>query len=192
LIKTEKHGEHAMKNIILSVFLTTFALSACSIFRCPCEDIKENMPPAVSAGDLAKYCAESINSTDVQKGETIPDALIPLIKKMMKLPDDVSSDYIRQTSFWRCMDGNVYVCMTGANLPCTEKANASKIPDAAMADYCRENPDDAFIPAYITGRATIYDWSCEKGKPLATRQLFKPDKQGFISEIWFELESDNK
>jgi hypothetical protein len=183
-----------MKNTIFSIFLAVFVLSACSIFKCPCENISQSMPPAVNEGDTANYCSQipAPDSADAQNGETMPDALIPLIKKTMNLPEDASSDYIRQTAFWRCMDGKVYVCMTGANLPCTEKADTSRVPSAAMTDYCSENPSQAFIPAYITGRATIYDWGCEEGKPVAARQLFKPDKQGFISDIWFELESDKK
>jgi hypothetical protein len=136
-------------------------------------------------------CAVAIDMLDDRyRGEKIPESIIKGIRKTMKLSDDVPADYIRQTTFWRCMDGKVFVCMVGANLPCTEKADMRRTPDQAMRDYCQNNPDQDYIPAYVTGRTTVYEWRCSGKVPAITKQLFKPDARGFISDIWHELPAE--
>lgn len=91
-------------------------------------------------------------------------------------------------SRWRCMNGEVWICPLGANLPCAEKADLSTDPAEAMTNFCRTKPDAATIPAYVTGRATVYAWKCRDSLPVAGRQVTTPDEQGFISEIWHRLE----
>ncbi|MGH7272774.1 MAG: hypothetical protein ACREJ3_20280, partial [Polyangiaceae bacterium] len=62
---------------------------------------------------------------------------------------------------WRCDGGKVLACSFGANLPCG-KANANRIPTAAEAQFCGENPSSPVIPAYITGHDTLFAWICQK------------------------------
>ncbi len=93
----------------------------------------------------------------------------------------------RHNAVWRCMDGNLWVCAFGANLPCTETADTSRTPSSATADYCRENPDSDFVPAFVTGRATVYAWRCRGGAAEIERQLETPDARGFQSGIWHVL-----
>jgi hypothetical protein len=90
-------------------------------------------------------------------------------------------------TFWRCMGGKVWACFVGANLPCTTKADTSRTPAAAMVDFCKANPASDSIPAYITGRATVYSWRCTNGAPEIVKDLVQPDAQGFLSNIWYEL-----
>jgi hypothetical protein len=85
------------------------------------------------------------------------------------------------------MDGKVYACTVGANLPCGEKANTSRTPSTAMTDFCAANAEAAAIPAAVTGRATVYAWRCTAGAPAVVRQVVEPDKQGFLANIWHEL-----
>jgi hypothetical protein len=60
--------------------------------------------------------------------------------------------------FWRCMQGKVYVCVVGANLPCGAKADRAKRNSGAEA-YCRENPgaDRGTRPAWLSPRPLAYD-----------------------------------
>jgi len=90
---------------------------------------------------------------------------------------------------WRCMDSAVYVCPIGANLPCGEPANLSQTPSAAMQEFCAANPAAEGIPAYITGRATIFQWSCAGGVAVAGKQQFTADAQGYVAEFWHRLEN---
>jgi hypothetical protein len=92
-----------------------------------------------------------------------------------------------ENSFWRCMDGKVYACSGGANLPCTAQANTSREPTAAIVKFCAVNRQVSAIPMVVTGRATVYAWKCEAGKPAIVRESVKPDKRGFLSNIWYEM-----
>lgn len=87
---------------------------------------------------------------------------------------------------WRCAGGKVLACNPGANLPCY-KADTSREPDEGLANYCRENPNTDFIPAYITGHGTLFVWACQGGKATITRQVFEADEQGFVRQFWYEI-----
>jgi len=81
------------------------------------------------------------------------------------------------------MDGSVYACFVGANLPCETKANTDRTPTQEETNYCQQNPNSDFIPAVVTGRETAYEWRCLDGAPAIVKQLSQPDAQGFLSDI---------
>jgi hypothetical protein len=85
--------------------------------------------------------------------------------------------------FWRCMDGAVYVCARGANIPCDSKADRSKLNRGA-ANYCRENPNAAEVPAYATGHRTVYRWKCTEGRAERGPTVIATDRRGFRTDIW--------
>jgi hypothetical protein len=37
------------------------------------------------------------------------------------------------------------------------------------------------------GRATVYEWACQDGKPEVVRQVFSVDAQGYLADFWYEL-----
>jgi hypothetical protein len=88
---------------------------------------------------------------------------------------------------WRCMDGAVYACNVGANLPCQEKPPRDPQPTDGMRSYCAANPGSGFIPMYVTGHATIYDWSCDGGAPQRGKQTGALDARGFVASIWHRI-----
>jgi hypothetical protein len=47
-----------------------------------------------------------------------------------------------------------------------------------MAQWCRENRDTGFIPAFVTGHNTIYAWRCQKSAPRIVRQTLHADPRG--------------
>ena len=85
------------------------------------------------------------------------------------------------------MDGQVYACNFGANLPCSSKANTDKTPSPAMEDYCKANPDSEFIPMSVTGHSTIYSWHCVKDTPELLDQIAKVDAAGYLAQIWYPI-----
>src|ERR1019366_4804067 len=87
---------------------------------------------------------------------------------------------------WRCDRGKVMACSYGANLPCG-KANASRTPSAAEAQFCKGNPYSPGIPAYITGHDTLFVWKCQYGQAAIERQSFLADDRGFVKEVWYEI-----
>ena len=123
-------------------------------------------------------------------GETVDGQLPDVIVQGMIAQDLISADApeaIQQAAQWRCMDGNVWVCVVGANLPCGEKADLSDTPTDAMTEFCQANANADAIPASVTGRATVYSWKCDGETPTVIEQLFTADAQGYLAEFWTEL-----
>jgi hypothetical protein len=89
-------------------------------------------------------------------------------------------------SFWRCMDGLVFVCAVGANIPCQSKADVSRRNAGAQA-FCGENPDAEIVPAYATGHRTIYEWRCVSGAAVRGKTLLRLDQRGFQADFWHRL-----
>jgi hypothetical protein len=148
------------------------------------------VPQAGSYSDPFAYCAAvgTADTPDVRyTGSRMPDVLAQGLKKASGASADAPMEMFTTGAYWRCMDGKVYACTVGANLPCDSKANTDKTPTQPELDFCAANPTADVIPAAVTGHDTIYDWSCKSGKPEAGKQVFQVDKQGFIAEIWYEI-----
>ncbi len=169
-----------------------FFLSACGAPQATAVPIA-SPSPATEQGqftDPFAYCAAvgTMDAPDARyTGAETPEAVVNGLRKVLETPDDVPMEPFVAGTFWRCMDGKVWACFVGANLPCTEKADTSRTPTPDMADFCAANPTSDFIPAYVTGRATVYEWRCTAGAPEIVKQLVEPDAQGFQSNIWYEI-----
>jgi Tol biopolymer transport system component len=96
-------------------------------------------------------------------------------------------DMFEKMTIWRCMDGQVYACNFGANLPCNSKANTDKTPTPAMEDFCKASPDSEFIPMSVTGHSTIYSWHCVKDTPELLDQIAQVDAAGYLAHIWYAI-----
>jgi membrane dipeptidase len=118
----------------------------------------------------------------------LPSSLLPAMQKQGLASAD-SPPEVQGAARWRCMDNRVYVCPLGANLPCEEPANLGQAPGQALQDFCTTNPDSEGIPAYVTGRATVYSWSCQDGKATPGEQRFHADAQGYLAEFWHRLDA---
>jgi hypothetical protein len=86
------------------------------------------------------------------------------------------------------MDGAVYVCTVGANLPCQSKADRARRNSGADV-FCRDNRDAEIVPAYATGHRTIFEWRCVSGKAMRGKAIFKLDRRGFQRAIWRRLKT---
>lgn len=140
--------------------------------------------------DPFAYCAQvgTIDAPDARySGERVPTSIAEGIRRASGgAPSAPLEVFVRGTS-WRCMDGKVFACTVGANLPCGEKADASRTPSAAVIEFCRTNPDAAVVPAAVTGRATVYQWRCAGPDASIVRQIFEADPRGFIGNVWYEI-----
>ena len=136
------------------------------------------------------YCA-AVGTIDAPDARYI-GAKVPIViaRGLQQATGAPSAELFLTNSHWRCMDGKVYACTVGANIPCMSKANTSRVPTQAMREYCRNNPGDGIIPMYVRDRASIYDWGCEGAKPVITRQLTSPDARGFLSSFWYEIKQN--
>lgn len=120
-------------------------------------------------------------------GPEVPEPIAKGLKKAFGSPESTPLDIFMKGTYWRCMDGKVYACNVGANLPCESKADVSKEPTEGMNEYCKENAGSDFIPMYVTGHSTVYDWKCDGATPVAGKQLSEVDSQGYQKNIWYEI-----
>lgn len=187
-----------MRHLILSVLVLLLA----GVFLAACAAGAPEAPPtaaseatpAPAAGqatysDPFAYCAAvgTIDAPDAQyTGPAMPDAVVQGMVDLGIVTADAPPDF-QDNAVWRCMDGQVWVCHFGANLPCQEKADTSQEPSAEMQEYCQANPEADVIPAAVTGRATVYEWQCTGGQAEVVRQVFESDAQGYLADFWYEL-----
>ena len=143
--------------------------------------------------DPFAYCQAigTIDAPDARyTGEKVPASVAKGLQKAMGLAPDAPLDFLVRSSFWRCMNGKVYGCSVGANIPCEGKADMSKTPNQGMTDWCKQNPNDQGIPAAAAGRETVYTWKCVSGTPQVDKQVVNPDERGFIAEFWYALSAN--
>lgn len=143
----------------------------------------------LTTNDPFAYCA-SINTVDAPDvrytGDKIPQVIVRGLRQTLDVPSNAPDDLFSRGSSWRCMNGEVYACNVGANLPCESKANVDKNPTEAEKDFCSKNPN-ADIPEAVTGHDTLFEWRCNNFTPRAGRQIFHVDARGYISEIWHKI-----
>ncbi len=164
-------------------------LIAGSLFGCSAGPGASASPTPATYTDPFAYCAAvgTIDSPDARyTGPKVPEVIAKGLQKALNAPE-TPIDVLERGSYWRCMDGNVYACFVGANLPCEEKASTDRTPTQDEKDFCQQNPNSDFIPAVVTGRATVYEWRCSNGAPEIVRQVAQPDARGFFSNIWYKL-----
>ena len=127
---------------ILTLGAVLLALGACGTpsGAAPTASVSPIRPTteASSFHDSFAYCAAvgTIDAPDVRyTGDKLPDFLVQgMIRKGIVTAD--APPAIQQNAVWRCMQGHVWVCHFGANLPCQEKADTSRAPTTEMTAYC--------------------------------------------------------
>jgi hypothetical protein len=143
---------------------------------------------AESYDDPFAYCAavKTIDAPDARyRVAAVPDAIAGGLQKAIGAPPADVAPFAN--SHWRCMGGKVYACTIGANLPCMAKADTGRTPRAALVTFCRQQPDAKVVPAYVSGRETVYEWRCQRGAPVIEREVAQADARGFIKGIWYEI-----
>jgi hypothetical protein len=177
---------------MISFVCVALLLAGCVLPQTPTATTE---PPSSRASqgqfsDPFAYCAAvgTVDAPDTRyAGPEVPEAIVLGLRQALDTPDDAPMDWFVAGTVWRCMDGGVWACFIGANLPCTAKADTSRTPTPGMVDFCQENPNSDFIPAAATGRETVYEWRCTDGDPEIVKELVEPDAQGFMSNIWYEI-----
>ena len=139
--------------------------------------------------DPFDYCA-AVGTIDMPddrySGTEMPEAVIEAMIEQGIVSADTPSEF-QGNAVWRCMNGSVWVCHFGANLPCLEKADTGEEPSEEMNAYCQENPTAEYLPAYVTGRATVYEWKCSNGEAEIVKQIAEVDARGYLADFWVEL-----
>ena len=90
----------------------------------------------------------------------LPASLVPAVEKAFGL-HKMTAQQVQHLTQARQMDGHIYACFVGANLPCGKMDIATNQP--AITKWCRQNPNEDFVPAYVTGHVSAYIWRCTRG-----------------------------
>jgi hypothetical protein len=188
---------HSILFILAMLTLLTLVLAACAAPASP-TTAAAHIPTAQPApvqqtySDPFAYCAAvgTVDAPDARYiGEPVPASVIDGYKTAAGLEASTEPlDMLQKTTTWRCMNGQVYACNIGANLPCSSKANVDKTPTLEMTDFCKANPGSDFIPMSVTGHETVYSWHCVKDAPEALEQVEQVDAAGYIADIWYPIE----
>src|SRR5512139_2853358 len=123
-----------LNSVTVLVMVIGLVISACS---------STSTESQKTYSDPFAYCAAvgEIDSPDARyTGPKMDDTLFKAYLTASKL--DSNKDYpdqFKQMTVWRCMEGRVYACNFGANIPCDSKANSDKTPTQAMSDFCKTN-----------------------------------------------------
>jgi hypothetical protein len=125
-----------------------------------------------------RYCADIVNDDTVRPA---PPALAGAIKRLF----NIGGKYALETTQYRCADGKVLLCAIGANLPCGKANTSTDLP--GVNDWCPQNPNASFIPMFVTGHDTIYEWHCEGNVAKSGKRIGTVDAHGFFTEYWKEL-----
>lgn len=146
--------------------------------------------PDVTINNVFSYCTiqGNMDSIDVQKIK--PDWLKrvePLLRKTFSLSSSIPVGLVVKGTFWRCMEGQVYVCIVGANIPCWGKADVSRKPTVAMQNFCHFHSGSTDLPITVTGSATVFSWQCKNSVPVIIKQEFQIDSRGFQKKWWYKL-----
>ncbi|MBM4429368.1 MAG: hypothetical protein FJ026_03345 [Chloroflexi bacterium] len=147
-------------------------------------------PTPATYTDPFAYCAAVVNMDQPDSryvGEALPEAIVKAIKTASGASEDAPDDWFARGSFWRCMDGKVYGCFVGANIPCESKANTDRNPSEEVKAFCAAQPNAEVIPAFVTGHETVYEWRCTNGAPEIVRQVSNVDARGYVVDFWYEL-----
>jgi hypothetical protein len=178
---------------IIGFVALVFLISACASQIAPTNSVVATpTKKQTQFTDPFIYCAAigTIDKPDERYvGPAAPEAIIKDLRKKAGIADNAPDDWVAAGTVWRCMDGQVWACFVGANLPCSEKADISSTPQPAMNDFCKSNPQADSIPGAVTGRATVYEWRCTNGASTVVKQIDTPDAQGFLSNFWHEVTS---
>jgi hypothetical protein len=147
--------------------------------------IGADVSSATAIEDPFAYCLR-VGTVDEPTGggSPVPAALVPYLRTAIGLSAD--APITPEGVYWRCMDRSVFVCAVGANIRCDTKADRAK-RNLGADNYCRENPNAAFVPAYATGHNGIYEWSCAAGSARRGKRLVELDARGYRIDFWHRV-----
>ena len=164
-------------------------LAGATVFAIVAASAMASEPPRTftASADPFGYCI-TVGTVDNPAGgdgpAPIPSSLDPYLPAALGLADDAR--IAPRSAYWRCMDGAVYVCVTGANLVCDRKADRA-MTNAGADTYCRDNPDAATVPAYAVGHGSLFEWHCRAGHAWHGPPTGKLDRRGFRIDIWHKV-----
>jgi hypothetical protein len=139
---------------------------------------------ALSAPQLARAAGVCQGHATDDTLRPMPAMLAPQAARAFGL-EAMPVAQLRRSTMVRCMDGQVWACNAGANLPCGKADMSRSLP--AAKEWCQANPAADYVPAYISGHGSAYAWRCQGGVPVRG-QAARLDARGFFAAYWRKLQ----
>lgn len=86
---------------------------------------------------------------------------------------------------WRCMDGQVWVCLDSTDGDWCSRKDTSRRPSPILRQACREDPQRASL-SFAEEHYSAFDWRCKGGTPVII-QSYPMDRHGFFKASWTKL-----
>jgi hypothetical protein len=132
---------------------------------------------AFGGASAEPYCPNPAHGVSAK----VPPDLVATVARTFA----IESAIVAKGAFVRCVGGKLMACAVGANLVCDKADQRRELPGAS--EWCRDNPRSDSIPMFVTGHATIYEWSCKRRRAVAGKVVVTVDPQGYIAENWKEV-----
>lgn len=116
---------------------------------------------------------------------TVPHALLDKVKAAFGA--DAGTAGRGKEPIWRCMAGKVVVCVPGGERYCG-RADTQVMATSDSVAFCQAHPGSATIPSAVTGRDTIFRWSCDGTSPKNEGAVRTVDPRGFVADYWKVIE----
>lgn len=138
--------------------------------------------------DPAETCARAGNDDTVRPYDpALRQGFVRAFRTLFPGAKGGQSDkMMRAGANYRCMGGKLYACFTGADLPCAKIVAAKENP--AVTRYCAEVKATDFVPLYVVGHDSQYNYRCEAGQPVITGETWALDARGFAVKLWAPME----
>lgn len=137
---------------------------------------------------LGCWAVQPVHAANICQSRPASDAFLPLpalltpnVKKAFDL-HGMEPTEIQNLTVTRCMDGHIYACFAGANLPCGKADISTNRP--AITAWCKENPSVDSVPFYVSGHDTAYNWHCTAGQARIEPPSAALDANGFFKAYW--------
>ncbi|MBK3666262.1 DUF1311 domain-containing protein [Bradyrhizobium diazoefficiens] len=130
--------------------------------------------PGTAKVDAFAFCRSARNLDDV--GNVTPD---PSSEEAMAAASATNS------FVWRCMDGAVWVCGTGASGGACQRMGPGLTPTNAITSFCLRSPNSDFVPMSVIGNSPA-SWKCVGTAPQVL-QAMRLDKRHFMAGSWIKV-----
>ncbi|WP_342723921.1 lysozyme inhibitor LprI family protein [Bradyrhizobium sp. B097] len=137
--------------------------------------VAENVPPTTNRVDVFAFCRAATTL------DTPQSVLLDATSEVALAAASTTNTYV-----WRCMDGEVWACGSGASGSACQTMSSSMTPSKAIFAFCARTPNADFVPMSVIGNSPA-SCKCVGFRPQVL-QAMQLDKRHFMTDSWIRVE----